>query len=174
MELEGVPVYGRVVNGDTIIISNITEATIQAKEKIDSKRELRQYRQLIYNVKKVYPYARIAGEIFKEVEYNMANMETEKQRKEYIKQVEKDLKDRFEGELMKLTITQGRILIKLIDRETSHTSYDLVRDLRGSFQAVFWQTLARLFGSSLKSTYDPYGEDMLIEEILIMIDYGMI
>jgi hypothetical protein len=84
------------------------------------------------------------------------------------------VKNRFEGELTKLTITQGRILIKLIDRETQHTSYDLVKDLRGSFEAVFWQTLARLFGSNLKSTYDANGEDQMIEEIIMLIDYGMI
>jgi len=174
IDMGGVPVFGRIIDGDTIIISNIQEATIQPREKFDSKRDQRQYRQLVYNVKKAYPYALLAGEMFREMEYNMSGMETEKERKEYIKQVEKDIKEKFEGELTKLTITQGRILIKLIDRETMHTSYDLVKELRGSFQAVFWQTLARLFGSNLKSTYDPYGEDKMIEEIIFLIDYGLI
>lgn len=174
MDIEGVPVYGRIINGDTIIISNIQEANIKPRTTFSSQRDLRQYRQLVYNIKKVYPYALIAGEMFMEVEYKLGSMETEKQRREYIKQVEKDLRSKFEGELTKLTITQGRILIKLVDRETMHTSYDLVRELRGSVQAVFWQTIARLFGSNLKSTYDPYGEDSLIEEIVILIEYGMI
>ncbi|MBN2480523.1 MAG: DUF4294 domain-containing protein [Bacteroidales bacterium] len=174
MQYEGYPVYGRIVDGDTILISNIREANIYPRQEFDSKRDLRQYERLIYNVKKAYPYALIAGEMFREVEINLSGMKTEKEQKEYIKQVEKDLKDRFEGELTKLTITQGRILIKLIDRETRHTSYDLVKELRGSFQAFFWQAVARIFGSNLKSRYDPMGEDYLIEEIIMMIDYGII
>lgn len=174
MNFNGYPVYGRIVDGDTILISNIQEATIYPRERFESKRDLRQYRRLIYNVKKAYPYAQVAGEIFREVENNLANLNTEKEKKEYIKSVEKDIKERFEDELTKLTITQGRILIKLIDRETSHTSYELVKELRGSFQAFFWQTIARIFGSNLKSRFDPAGEDQLIEEIIIMIDFGMI
>lgn len=174
LEYGGYPVYGRIVDGDTILISNIQEATIRPQVSFSSAREERQYTRLIYNVKKVYPYALMAGEIFEEVEHNMSQLTTEKEKKAYIKQVEKDIKDRFEGDLKKLTITQGRILIKLIDRETSHTSYELVKELRGSFQAFFWQALARLFGSNLKSNYDPYGEDKLIEEIIYMIDYGII
>ncbi|MBN1158348.1 MAG: DUF4294 domain-containing protein [Bacteroidales bacterium] len=174
MEYGGYPVYGRIVDGDTVMISNIREANIYPRQQFDSRRDLRQYERLIYNVKKAYPYALIAGEMFREVEKDLAGMNTEKERKEYIKQVEKDLKDRFEGELTKLTITQGRILIKLVDRETRHTSYDLVKELRGSFQAFFWQAIARIFGSNLKSRYDPAGEDYLIEEIIIMIDVGMI
>lgn len=173
-DYEGYPVYGRIVDGDTILISSIQEATIYPQPVFDSRRELRRYNRLVYNVKKVYPYARIAGEMFSEVESNLALMETEKEQKEYIKQVEQDIKDRFEGELRKLTITQGRILIKLIDRETQHTTYALVKQLRGSFQAFFWQAIARIFGSNLKSTFDPEGEDILIEEIIFMIDLGMV
>ena len=140
VEYGGIPVYGRIVDGDTILISSIQEATItpvNPEERFATKRELRQYTRLIYNVKKAYPYAKIAGEMFDEVEINLLQMTTEKEKKEYIKQVEDDLKDRFEGELKQLTITQGRILIKLIDRETMHTSYELVQELRGSFQAFF-------------------------------------
>lgn len=174
MDISGVPVYGHIINGDTIIVSNISEATIKPRTTFSSQRDLRQYRQLVFNVKKVYPYAQMAGDVFKEVEYKLGSMENDKQRREYIKQVEKELRSKFEGELTKLTITQGRILIKLVDRETMHTSYDLVRELRGSVQALFWQTIARLFGSNLKSTYDPYGDDSLIEEIIILIEYGML
>lgn len=174
IDYEGYPVYGRIVDGDTILISNIREATIYPQAVFDSRRELRKYNRLVYNVKKVYPYALIAGEMFREVESNLALMETEKEQKKYIKQVEKDIKNRFEGELRKLTITQGRILIKLVDRETQHTTYDLVKQLRGTFQAFLWQAIARIFGSNLKSTYDPAGEDILIEEIIVMIDLGMV
>ena len=86
----------------------------------------------------------------------------------------KKLQSEFEGELKKLTIKQGIILVKLIDRETGNTSYELVKQLRGSFSAFLWQSLARLFGSNLKLEYDPYGEDKLIEEIVVMIEQGVI
>lgn len=91
-----------------------------------------------------------------------------------MKQVEQELLVEFEDDLKQLTITQGRILIKLVDRETGSTSYELVKELRGTFSAFFWQTLARLFGSNLKSVYDPYGEDRLIEEIIFLIDRGQL
>jgi pyruvate dehydrogenase complex dehydrogenase (E1) component len=80
----------------------------------------------------------------------------------------------FEDDLTKLTITQGRLLIKLIDRETGNTSFDLVKELRGSFSAFFWQAIARLFGSNLKSTFDKDGEDKLIDQILVLIDNGQL
>jgi len=174
VHLGGYPVFARIIDGDTIYISNIDEAFIYATPEFNSNREARQYNRLVENVRKVYPYAKIAGELFMEVESNLYMMETEKEQKEYIKQIEKELLSRFEGELKKLTITQGRILIKLIDRETRHTSYDLVKDLRGTFQAVFWQTIARIFGSNLKSRFDAYGEDKMIEEIIMLIEMGII
>jgi len=174
VHLGGYPVYARIIDGDTIYISNIDEVVIYAPPEFNSNREARQYNRLVENVRKVYPYAKIAGELFMEVESNLYMMETEKEQKEYIKQIEKELLSRFEGELKKLTITQGRILIKLIDRETRHTSFDLVKDLRGTFQAVFWQTIARIFGSNLKSRFDAYGEDKMIEEIIMLIEMGII
>ena len=88
--------------------------------------------------------------------------------------MEADLKAEFEGELKKLTIKQGIILVKLIDRETGATSYDLIKSLRGSFSAFIWQSMARLFGSNLKLEYDPYGEDYMIEEIVQQLESGQI
>lgn len=82
--------------------------------------------------------------------------------------------DDFGTELKKLTITQGRILLKLIDRETGDTSYELLKELRGSISAVFWQTIARIFGSDLKSQYDPKGDDFLIERVVKLIETGQI
>ena len=104
----------------------------------------------------------------------MLTLKTDKQKKEYIKQVEKEIRNEFEGDLRNLTITQGRILIKLIDRETGNTSYDLVKELRGAFPAIFWQTLARVFGSNLKSRFDAEGEDKLLNEIVVMIENGQL
>jgi hypothetical protein len=167
--------YGIINGSDTVFLSTITDAYVTSERK--SRRELRdmrKYRRLVYNVKRVYPYAKIAGQKFREIERVMDTLKTERQQRQYINAVEADIKTRYEKELESLTITQGRILIKLIDRETGHTSYELVQQLQGNFKAFLWQTLARLFGSNLKMTFDEEGEDKLINDIVIMIEMGMI
>lgn len=175
MDFGGQSVIAIVHDGDTIYTTELTEALIEPqKRKTASNSDLRQYRRLIYNVKKVYPYAKLAGEKFGEVTAHLQTLKTNKEQKEYIKQLEKDILNQYEEELKNLTVTQGRILIKLIDRETSKTSYDVVKELRGSFQAAFWQAIARLFGSNLKTEFDPEGEDKLLNEIVIMIEKGQL
>lgn len=167
--------YRMILDGnDTIYLSTIREIYVYPQHKFTSKRDYRRYQRLIYNVKKVYPYAILAKEKLKEVNAHMLTLKTDKQKKEYIKQVEKEIRNEFEGDLRNLTITQGRILIKLIDRETGNTSYDLVKELRGAFPAIFWQTLARVFGSNLKSRFDAEGEDKLLNEIVVMIENGQL
>ncbi len=175
MELGGYPVQAIIHNGDTIYASELNEATILPKKRtVAENRDLRQYRRLIYNVKKVYPYAKLAGQRFAEVNAHLETLKTGKERREYIKRVEEEIIGHYQEELKDLTITQGRILIKLIDRETSQTSYDVVKDLRGSFQAAFWQAIARIFGSNLKTEFDPEGEDKMLNEIMIMIEKGQL
>ena len=167
-------VRAEIIDGDTVWLADIDEVFIFPERKFDNRWERRRYTRLIRNVKVAYPWAKLAGQKLEEVNDIMLTMESEKERKEYMKQVEDELKDEFEDDLKKLTITQGRILIKLVDRETGSTSYELVKELRGSFSAFFWQALARLFGENLKSQYDPLGEDRLIEEIIVLIDHGQI
>jgi len=174
MELGGFPVKAVIQDGDTSFVTSIDEAVIQPRKRAAATRDLRQYRRLIYNVKKVYPYAKIAGEKFSDVTTYMENLETAKERREYTKQLEDELLKQYEEELKNLTITQGRILIKLIDRETRKTSYEVVKELRGSFQAAFWQAIARIFGSNLKTEFDPEGEDKVLNEIMIMIENGQL
>jgi hypothetical protein len=163
-----------VIDGDTLWVADLDEVYIFPVKKFKSRRERRKYTRLIYNIKKAYPWARLAGEKLAEVEVHMLSLETEKEQKDYMKLVEKELLKDYKQDLKKLTITQGRILIKLVDRETGDTSYELVRELRGKISAVFWQALARLFGSNLKSEYDPEGEDRLIEEIVVLIENGQL
>jgi hypothetical protein len=139
-----------------------------------NKRAERRYGRLVKNVKKAYPYAKLAGDLLEEYSILLEATETEKERKKIMKQAEDELKAEYGGELKKLTISQGRILIKLIDRETQHTSYALVQDLRGKFVAFFWQALAKLFGHNLKAEYDPHGEDRDIEDIVVMIEAGIL
>jgi hypothetical protein len=103
---------------------------------------------------------------------DVSRIKDERERGEYLKKVEKEVFANYEGDIRDMTITQGRLLIKLIDRETQNTSYALIKDYRGKFAAAFWQGIARIFGTNLKEEYDPYGEDSIIETIILEIDAG--
>jgi len=163
-----------VYEGDTIPYIELPTFRFFAPRIFTSNREERQYQRLVRNVKRVYPYARLAGIKFDEYSKMLDELETDAQRRRATRQIEREIRDEFEGELRRLTISQGHILIKLIDRETNHTSYDVLRDFRGAFTAVFWQSFGRIFGYNLKTEYDPYGEDILIEEIVQLIEMGAI
>ncbi|MCD4834292.1 MAG: DUF4294 domain-containing protein [Bacteroidales bacterium] len=163
-----------IVDGDTIPNVSIEEVVIFPRLIFKNRYRARRYRKLIRDVKRAYPYAIYAKNKLDQMEHEFQNLTTEKERKKYVKTIEKQLMDEFGKELKKLTITQGRILLKLIDRETGNTSYALLKDLRGTVSAVFWQTIARLFGSDLKSQYDPQGDDFLVERVVRLIETGQI
>ncbi|HDJ34395.1 MAG TPA: DUF4294 domain-containing protein [Bacteroidetes bacterium] len=167
--LPSVDLHGKLVPHQTI-----QEVFIIPEKRFPNRRQFRRYTRLMYHVRKVYPYAVLAGEKMNEMEQELQKMETEKEKKAYIDRMERELFSEFEDDLKKMTITQGRILIKLVDRETGDTSYDLIRELKGSFSAFFWQSIARIFGSNLKAEYDPHGEDADIEEIVRLIEMGYI
>lgn len=161
-------------NGVTLPEIEIKEVTIVGRPTKESARksEYRKYERLIYNIKKVYPYALIVRQKLNDVNAEMVRLKTDKSRREFIKEFEKNIFKEYEGDIRQLTITQGKLLIKLIDRETQNTSYDLIKDYRGKFTAAFWQGIARIFGTNLKDEYDPYGEDALIEVIIYDIESG--
>ncbi len=163
-----------VYQGDTIPMFELQPIPVFSPRTFKNERERKRYGRLERYVVKVYPYAEVAGEMLKDFDDTLKQIKTENRRKRYLKKVEGQLKEEFSGELKRLTIMQGIILIKLIDRETGTTSYDLIKQLRGSFSAFMWQSLARLFGSNLKLEYDPLGEDQMIEEIVQKIEYGLI
>jgi hypothetical protein len=164
----------KVVNGDTILMSSIQEVYILRQKKFKNKREEARYRKLVRDLKKVYPYACLAREKLEELNRQYLSMKTEREKSSFAKKVEEQLRADYEEDLKKLTVTQGRYLLKLIDRETGETSYYLIKELRGAFQAAFWQTVARIFGSNLKMNYDPQGSDREIEQIVVMIEKGYI
>lgn len=163
-----------VVDGDTIPYFAFEPIAIYSGKSFKNKREERKYGRLKRYVVKVYPYAEVAGEMLREFDDTLKTIKTEARKKKFMKKVETELKAEFTGELKKLTIMQGILLVKLIDRETGNTSYELIKQLRGSFSAFLWQSLARLFGSNLKLEYDPLGEDKMIEEIVQQLESGAI
>jgi hypothetical protein len=171
-KFKGTIVYTTIINGDTIPYVTLREFTVYAEMQFNSSFFADKYGRLKRDVKKAYPYAKIAGQKLKQYNDVIARLDNEAKKKKYLKLAEDEIKREFEGDLKKLTLRQGRILIKLIDRETGSSSYNLVKELRGSFSAFMWQSLARLFGSNLKEKYDPKGEDALIEEIVLKIENG--
>jgi len=163
-----------IIGNDTVPNIRIGGVEIFQFRVFKNKHEANQNARLIRNVKIVYPYARLAGEKLKEYEIILSKVETEAERRRIMKNLEKEINEKYGEELKNLTITQGKILIKLIDRETGNTSFDLLKDLRGSFLAFFYQSFARVFGYNLKIEYDPEGEDRNIEIIVRMIENGVI
>lgn len=165
---------GIEADGDTLPHREIEEVAVFPRLVFKSPRYERRYYRLERKVKKVYPYAQKAAELIEKYESSYLGAASDKERKKYVKQVEKELFAEYGDELKKLSISEGRILIKLIDRETGHTSYELIKDLKGGLVAFFWQGVARIFGNDLKDQYDPVIEDILIEQIISRIDAGVI
>jgi hypothetical protein len=166
--------YDNSFNGilDSLPHVYLKEITIYPSFKDMSRRQQRQYTALEIKVRKVYPMARVAA--FKVAEYNRVylSFKKERERKEYVKKVEKELFAEFEDEIRHMTVSEGRILIKLIDRETGKSSYEIIKEFKGGFSAFFWQTVARIFGHDLKAAYDAENEDRLIEYIIMQINMG--
>lgn len=162
-----------VYRSDTIPVMIIPEVNIYDVNKYNYLKSWK-YRRTVYNVKKAYPYAIIARSRLKKLDEQLMQMDSQKERKEYMKNSEKEIMDEFESQIRKLTISQGIILVKLIDREIGLTSYEVIKNLRGGFPAFFWQGIARLFGNDLKMQYDPEGEDKVVEDIIMAIDRGFL
>ncbi|MCD8102779.1 MAG: DUF4294 domain-containing protein [Alistipes sp.] len=158
-----------VIGGDTVMVVDLAPV-YKFRRPIDARR----YERLIRNVKLVYPIAVEAHRRLQAMEDEMLTFATPREQREYMKRMEQEIKREYEPVLRRMTLSQGKILIKLIDRETSNTSYELVRELRGGFRAVFWQGIARLFGANLKDAYDPDGDDRMIEQIIILYEAGVI
>ncbi len=161
-----------VLNGDTLPLLDISPSVVFPQGTPQVARQAVRFDRLVYNVKKVYPYARMAGVKLKEYESILDTIPGEKARKAFMKKAQEELESQFGNEIRDLTISQGKILIKLIYRETGHSSYDLVRELRGGFVAFLAQTMASLFGYNLRTRYDPQGEDQVIEHIVQKIESG--
>jgi hypothetical protein len=159
-------------DGVTMPEVEIKEVTVVGRPGSSRRNEFRSYERLVNNIKRVYPYALIVRERLKRVDEDMKGITDEKERKRYLKEVEKDVFSKYEDDMREMTITQGRLLIKLIDRETQNTSYVLIREYRGKFAAAFWQGIARIFGTNLKEEYDASGKDALIELIIGEIEAG--
>lgn len=165
-------VHAAVLNGDTVPWIWLPMVTVESEMKFATRRKYVEWTRIRYNVKKVYPYAILAAAKLKEYDLILERMPDEKMRKTYLKMCERELQKQFGDELKNLSVSQGRILMKLIDRETGKTTYTIVQEMRGNFQAFMWQSLAVLFGNNMKKEYDAGGEDRLIEVAIQQVESG--
>ena len=175
--ITGTVVYGRIEeNGDTTLIVYLPEVDIDLMQRYLQITDTRQGRRLASNVKKVFTYAKLAGAKMHEYDSILANVSDKSERNRLMRQAEKEITDQYTEELKNLTITQGLILVRLIDRETGSTSYQVVQELRGKVRAFFYQGFARLWGYNLKTEYDPHNnpEDDEIETIMTLLERGVI
>lgn len=171
---EGYMVPMCLYDGEMIPDIQLRTVYIFAPLKFKSNKEWMEYYRLIRNVKRVYPIAREINRAVIETYEYIETLPDEKARQKHLKRVEKGLKDQYTPQMKKLSFTQGKLLIKMIDRQSNSTGYELVKAFMGPFKAGFYQTFAALFGASLKKEYDPEGEDKLTERIVILVENGQL
>jgi len=159
---------------DSMWHENLETINVFPRNSKNYRRYQRRYSRLAQKIKKVYPFAKLASRKLEEYNNIYVTLDTKKDRKKYIKKVEEDLFKEFGDKIKGLKISEGKILIKLIDREAGMTSYAIIKEFKGGFSAFFWQAIAKLFGNDLKVRYDPYGKDWMIEYIVWQIESGQI
>ena len=169
------PIYGpydtiivpaKVVDGELISAQTIEYVWVKAPMTPAMRRRVEEWTRLRNAVYVTYPYARRAGIIMNDINSKLALLNTESERKAYIQSREKELKKEFTAPLEQLSIYQGKVLMKLINRQTGNNCYNIIKDYKGGFTARFYQTVAFFFSSNLKQPYDPKGDDQVIEAIV--------
>ncbi|MCE3226901.1 MAG: hypothetical protein K0S32_1452 [Bacteroidetes bacterium] len=169
---EGYRCRAEIVDGDTIPVFDLNTISVETNYIYKTPKEYILWTRVKKDVKICYPYAILAAAKLKEYDMVLEKMPNEEMRKTYLKMCEKDLRKEFEGVLKELTVPQGEILMKLIDRESGKTTYEIVKEMRGAFQAAMWQALARLFGNTMKHEYDGAQRDVMIERAVKLVESG--
>ena len=158
-----------VEDGDSIAVIHISPVRKYAR-----KPDMRRYARLVRAVKRGYPIAEEAKVLMATMEDELLALPNKKQQKLYIKGIEKRLIREYTPVLKKMTIYDGRVLLKLIDRQTDDTAFDIIKEFRGGFEAGLWQALAKMFGNNLKTDYDPDKDDILLEQIVLLYEKGLL
>lgn len=175
------PSYGQkeefleyIIEGnDTIYIDEIEASRAFARLPKQKGKDWRKYYRLVYNFSKAYPYALVAKKLVAEADSTIAADRLKGARREkYVNDVQKELFKVFEGQMRNLTVSQGALIMKLIDREVGKSSYNIIKGYKSGMAAGFWQGIAKMFGSDLKKPYDPEGEDMNTEELVKIWEAG--
>lgn len=159
---------------DTVPLVRLQEVYVYPEIRFKNKRQEAKYNKLVRDVKRTLPYAKMVYETLIETYEYMETLPDDKARQAHLKRMEKELFQQYKPELKKLSYSQGKLLIKLIDRECNQSSYHLLKAYLGSFRAGFWNFFAGMFGASLKSEYDPKGKDALTERVVVLVERGLI
>lgn len=163
-----------VENGDTVIIAQIRTVYVYPPIRFKSEKEEKEYWRTVRDVKRTLPLAKIVYTTLIETYEFIQLLPDEKSRAAHLKRMEKELYQEYKPQLKKLSLRQGKLLIKLIDRECNQSSFDLIKSFLGGFRAGFWQAFGRLFGANLKSEWDPEGKDAQLERICVLVENGML
>lgn len=170
---------GYIVNatlegGDTIPVIKLRTLNVFAPLEFKSEKEKLEYLRLIRDVKKTLPYARMISSTMKETYEYIETLPTDKERLAHLKRMEDELYKEYFPEMKKLTLRQGKLLIKLIDRQCGSSGFELVEAFLGTLSANIWNIFAKFFGASLKSSYDPQNKDALTERVVILVENGVL
>ena len=172
--INGFLVPAIIQKGDTIPLMQLPTVYVYKPLVFKNKREQRAYNRLVHNVKKTLPIAKEVNRAIIETYEFLQTLPDDKAREKHLRMVEKGVKEQYTPRLKKLTFSQGKLLIKLIDRESDSSSYELVKAFLGPFKAGFYQAFAAIFGASLKKEYHPEDEDALIERIVLQVESGQL
>ncbi|KAA6343039.1 hypothetical protein EZS27_009257 [termite gut metagenome] len=163
-----------VYKGDTIPYIELPTVYVFKPLQFKNEKARREYDKLVRDIKRVLPFSKEVKRILIESYEYIQTLPDTKSKQKHIKAIEKGVKAQYTAQMKRLTFSQGKLLIKLIDRECSQTSFDLIKAFMGSFKAGFYQMFAGIFGASLKEGYDPQGKDWLIERTVLMVESGQI
>lgn len=163
-----------IVDGkDTVFVDEIRASKVYSRVPRQKGREWRKYYRLVHNFSKAYPYALVAKKLVVEADSIIAADRLKgAKREKYISKVQTELFEVFEGQMRKLTVSQGALIMKLVDREVGKSSYSIIKGYKSGATAAFWQGIAKIFGSDLKKPYDPEGEDKAVEELVQIWEDG--
>ena len=167
-------VPARIHEGDTIASLRMPTLYVFKPLIFKNKKQQQAYNRMVRNVKRTLPIAKEVNRAIIETYEYLQTLPDEKARQKHLNQVEKGVKEQYTPRLKKLSFSQGKLLIKLINRETNSSSYELVKAFLGPFKAGFYQAFASIFGASLKKEYHPEGEDAEIERIVLLVESGQI
>lgn len=154
--------------GDTVFLEELPAAVVFPRINRNSNNpDIRKYARLVYNFNKVYPYTFVARSLIEEADKAIAeNKMTRLQKERYINKIQDDILDNFTDVVKHMTVSQGKLLVRLVDRETQMTAYEIIKSYKNGVAAGFWQGVAKLFDQSLKTPYDPEGEDRMTEYLI--------
>ena len=163
-----------LLDGDSVLFMQTSPVYVYPQPTFRTRRQQQQYVRLVRNVKRVLPIAKEVRQMLIETAEYIETLPNKKERDEHLKRVEAAIVREYKPRMKKLTFAQGKLLIKLVDRELGSTAYDAMKAFIGPLRAGFWQAFAWTFGASLKKSYDPEGEDRLTEQIVLQVEAGQL